>query len=569
MLETASGCALAVSRAVASSHFTLAFSCADVVQFFSSVIHGKGTVSFHEIASTILSPDPRREAGMDSNITARRRKVMTHRSMVLANLLSAVLVLLTVAMIGPSAQAGGKKEPSQPSPTGPIPPPLPDSKLPPMPTDKGTLNPFEVPPVEVNQKVPSPLPFAKRYTFKFDPKTPIASLLPTPPKTVSKLPSLFNEDLRKVPVIAFGEPLSNKLSKEKALRGTAHILAKVNHLNEKKKDGFMLAMIAQRTDLQGLPFLMGEECRTCEKQAKFFALIANATNRLIGAAKQKDDGIQIEEVEVCLAILKELNASSMLRAAEDSKFRVAAAEREGFYRASIAALMQILAPESEGFRAALARYLATVPHVDATRALAKLALFSPEEEVRSAAIEGLKLRREKDYTDILLQGFRYPLPMVSKNAAEALVKLERKDLVANLVAVLEEADPRLPSTKTVNGKEVSVVRELVRVNHNRSCLLCHAPGNTANLPDGILTVAVPLPSEPLPKPSEGGYNSTPPETPDILVRIDMTYLRQDFSLMMPVADAEPWPDRSATTYARTKKANCRRIIGPPSSPCAN
>ena len=31
-----------------------------------------------------------------------------------------------------------------------------------------------------------------------------------------------------------------------------------------------------------------------------------------------------------------------------------------------------------------------------------------------------------------------------------------------------------------------------------------------------------------------------PSTPDILVRIDMTYLRQDFSLMMPVADAHPW-----------------------------
>jgi hypothetical protein len=131
---------------------------------------------------------------------------------------------------------------------------------------------------------------------------------------------------------------------------------------------------------------------------------------------------------------------------------------------------------------------------------------------------------------------------VSKRAAEALVKLERKDLLANLVEVLESPDPRLPVTEKRDGKEVTVVREMVRVNHHRNCLLCHAPGNTDNTPEGVLKVAVPLPTEPLPKPSEGGYQSTPPPTPDIVVRLDMTYLRQDFSVMMPVSDAHPWPE---------------------------
>jgi hypothetical protein len=131
---------------------------------------------------------------------------------------------------------------------------------------------------------------------------------------------------------------------------------------------------------------------------------------------------------------------------------------------------------------------------------------------------------------------------VSKRAAEALVKLERKDLLANLVEVLESPDPRLPVTEKRDGKEVTVVREMVRVNHHRNCLLCHAPGNTDNTPEGVLKVAVPLPNEPLAKPSEGGYQSTPPPTPDIVVRLDMTYLRQDFSMMMPVSDAHPWPD---------------------------
>ena len=94
-----------------------------------------------------------------------------------------------------------------------------------------------------------------------------------------------------------------------------------------------------------------------------------------------------------------------------------------------------------------------------------------------------------------------------------------------------------------NGKEVTFVRELVKVNHHRNCLLCHAPGNTDNTPEGVLKVAVPLPGEPLTKPAEGGgYQSTPPPSPDIVVRLDMTYLRQDFSMMMPVSDAHPWPE---------------------------
>ena len=42
----------------------------------------------------------------------------------------------------------------------------------------------------------------------------------------------------------------------------------------------------------------------------------------------------------------------------------------------IAALMQVLIPESSGLRLGLVKYLSTVPHVDATKALARLAIFS-------------------------------------------------------------------------------------------------------------------------------------------------------------------------------------------------
>jgi hypothetical protein len=160
--------------------------------------------------------------------------------------------------------------------------------------------------------------------------------------------------------------------------------------------------------------------------------------------------------------------------------------------------------------------------------------------VRSMAIDGLKLRRERDYTSILIDGFRYPLPAVAKRSAEALIRLERKDLLPDLVAVLDQPDPRAPTQKVVGGKKVAVVRELVRLNHHTNCLMCHAPGNTANVPEGVLKVAVPLPMDSLLRPSDA-YYSTPPASPDIVVRIDMTYLRQDFSMMMPVEHASPWP----------------------------
>jgi hypothetical protein len=186
----------------------------------------------------------------------------------------------------------------------------------------------------------------------------------------------------------------------------------------------------------------------------------------------------------------------------------------------------------------LVRYLSTISHAEATRALARLAIFSSEDEVFQAAVRVLKVRRERDYTDILLQGLHYPWPAVARRAGDALVKLERTDLVRRLVDLLEEPDPRDPVVSEVNKKRVPVVRELVRINHHRNCLLCHAPAIKDGVPPEIVTAAVPLPPEPLPS-SADGYTQSSPE---LLVRVDVTYLRQDFSVLLRVADAHPWPE---------------------------
>jgi hypothetical protein len=214
------------------------------------------------------------------------------------------------------------------------------------------------------------------------------------------------------------------------------------------------------------------------------------------------------------------------------------AHREHVTLARIAALMQVLAPEPAAMRSGLVEYLATVSHPEATRALARLAIFSAEGEVRRAAVEALKVRRERDYTAVLLGGLRYPYPPVARRAGDALVKLERTDLLPQLVALLEEPDPRAPVVKQVHGRKAPVVREVVRLNHHRSCLVCHAPGNTPTVSADAVTAEVPVPGAPLPSPSQGYQSSVPEAT----VRVDVTYLRQDFSALLPVADAGPWPE---------------------------
>lgn len=212
--------------------------------------------------------------------------------------------------------------------------------------------------------------------------------------------------------------------------------------------------------------------------------------------------------------------------------------KETVMLARIAALMQVLAPVSPEMRIGLIKYLSGISHAQATRALAKMSIFSAEDAVRQAAVDALKVRRERDYTDILVGGLHYPWPDVALRSAEAIVKLDRTDLIPQLVDFLDEPDPRAPVAKEVDNKKVFEARELVRINHHQNCLMCHAPANTGTVAAETLTAAVPTPQAPLPSPSQGYQNNIP----DILVRLDVTYLRQDFSMLQPVADASPWPE---------------------------
>jgi hypothetical protein len=404
--------------------------------------------------------------------------------------------------------------------------------------------------------------------FNIDPKTPLKALLPTPPKSRQSAGPVLGNDLSRVPEVRFEAP--SNVTNNEALRRIAHQMAKINHLNGKKTDGFIEALRSERPDLTGLPFAMGDACRTKGERSKQFSLAVATVRRALqsGApmrgpmpggpgmpgmrppgARAKGFGNRFETLNSPGGLVSAGAGDSpspetfwdqyqdLCNKEDKTQNHLRREQREMVTLARIAALSQILMPMAE-MHPGFVKYLAAVSHVEATRALARFAIFSGDDEVRRAAVDALKVRRERDYTDVLVSGLRYPWPAVARRAAKAIAKLERKDLLPQLVDLLEQDDPRTPVMRKVKDKEVPVVRELVRVNHHRSCLLCHAPGNTGKVSADAVTAGVPVPGQPL-NPPTGPYNNSQPE---ILVRVDVTYLRQDFSALQPVADANPWPE---------------------------
>ncbi len=377
------------------------------------------------------------------------------------------------------------------------------------------------------------------FQFTIDPQTPLKDLLPTAPKTGKARP-VSSDDPARVPELQFQQAAPKDLPANQILHQTALTIARIKHINKKDKDAFIKALRDQRSDLAGLPFAMGDACRIQGEYSKQLTRSVNLVRRSM-TDKGGDTGpgsiIDVPgEPSPAAAFWERYRVNCQEE--EAGVHRIDRERLELMTRARIAALTQVLAPEAPSVRLGLVRYLAAVSHREATRALARLALFAQEEEVRLAALQALKVRRERDYTDILQAGLRYPWPAVAGRAADAIVKLERTDLIPDLVNVLDQPDPRAPVVRGTDAKKVYVANELVRLNHHRSCLLCHAPGNTEEVAHETLTAGVPLPSEPLGG-LAGAYRK---RIPDLAVRIDVTYLRQDFSLSLPVADAHPWPE---------------------------
>jgi hypothetical protein len=365
--------------------------------------------------------------------------------------------------------------------------------------------------------------------------TPIAATVPggpvAPPAAPAPRPPagpLTGNDLSQVTEVELDPTLTKNAFGPQAGQHLSGLIARIKDRNSHKTDNFLHELTGQRLDLRGMPFAMGDACRLKPERKGEFGV----------ASAQVRDSMRRAREEV-----KKSGASEQTRAKVFWKEYLTASQSEVRSQhtdgARVAALMQVLGAETPAVRLGLVNHLGRIKDAEAGRALAQLAVFAPETEVRDAALKALKQRREGCDTDVLLGGLRYPWPTVADRAAEALVKLDRKDVVPKLVDLLDQADPRLPALTEVNGKKVPVVREMVRVNHNRNCLLCHAPGTGGDQFFSLGMTTSPIPTDP-PDSQRDEYRSSP-SFPDVLVRIDVTYLRQDFSMMQAVKDSQPWP----------------------------
>jgi HEAT repeats len=295
----------------------------------------------------------------------------------------------------------------------------------------------------------------------------------------------------------------------------------------KHRDKFLDHLLADRPDLAGLPIRKGRECQ------------------LNGAAAQ---ALHESSREVRSFLATALGAANPARRPGSESTGPAAATtfqvfhelvrnpRLGSPRA-LPTVEQILTGESPAVRLALVQFLGSPRDAAAVAVLARRAVFDPSADVRQAALAALHSRRPADYLPTFLSGLRHPWPPANRHAAEALVALGAEAAAWDLVRLLDAPDPAAPFEMDEGGQKVTAVRELVRVNHHGGCLLCHAPSFAA---DDLARGPVPNPQSPLP-PLSAYYGSGRPTAGGLFVRADVTYLRQDFSEVLPVENPGPWP----------------------------
>jgi hypothetical protein len=291
-------------------------------------------------------------------------------------------------------------------------------------------------------------------------------------------------------------------------------------------------LIAARADLKGLPVLGEKECQTSREAA---LALREASSLVRGLAQTGKRGTKVEDsfsrsMHPDFELLQTLTSSRELR-------------RE----AALPALTQILQTRSVWVRLRLVEMLARVNGETSTAALAQRALFDLAPEVREAAVKALRDQPRQTVRRLLLAGLRYPWAPVAEHAAEAVVALDDQEAVPALVGLLDEPDP----TEPVRGPDRKWhVKELVKMNHLSNCMLCHAPSTGSGDPVRGL---VPERGKELPvvyyESQRGNF-----------VRADVVYLRQDFSLVQPVANAHPWPNQQRFDYlTRTRELSPEEV----------
>ncbi|MEQ8787204.1 MAG: HEAT repeat domain-containing protein [Pirellulaceae bacterium] len=365
----------------------------------------------------------------------------------------------------------------------------------------------------------SPLPASPKPTSPEDVRKPAAL---APRHAPRHLPRLDAEQLvahlsANVPRLRFdtkSESAKSALLRMAANRGASRSLLSGELPPEQQ---LMQRLVAPRADLEGLAFRWGDGCRQDPESIKTLDQVSVEVRGIRGeppAATSKSVADSRSR-----ALLKLLEANAHWKSPR-----------------AVAALEQTLQVESTEVRAALIEHFASIDGGEATRAIARRALFDHDRTLRFAAVAALRERDPAEYEGVLLSGFDHPWDAVAWHAAEALALISDAHLVPELLAILDSPPPTAPRQ---DEQEDWRVREMVAVQHMQNCLLCHAP---STWPDDAVRGLIPDPNKPPP----AVYYSRLPQGD--FVRADVTYLKQDFSVMQEIESSGKLPKVQRVDY---------------------
>jgi hypothetical protein len=348
----------------------------------------------------------------------------------------------------------------------------------------------------------------------------------------AQLPSDFNlgdeqlaKLLREVPEIALDADRHKAKDEKEALAHAKELVKGIQAQTQKDADGFVANLEKKRPDLAGLALRKGKECRLDAKTAQALSVLSLSVRSALFAPGRGSDSAGADSVSAAYNFWSRFSRHMPEDRGKSGK------ELE----LPLRTLEQVLQAESAALRLSLVERVRTIRGQEAGGLLARRVLFDPDWQVRTEALLALKGRPQADYAEVLLDGLRHPWAPAAAHAAEAIAGLGMKESTYRLTAMLDAPEPCEPFVQKINGKDVPVVRELVRVNHLHNCLLCHAPVAEASR-DRSPVGPVPVPHTELPPPQLYYGKSR-----GLMVRADVTYLRQDFSVMQPVDNRGKWP----------------------------
>ena len=336
-------------------------------------------------------------------------------------------------------------------------------------------------------------------------------------KHLAKTDADLRQELRSVPELQLLTDIDVKLYRD----GQARVASQPANLGLKPRIDYAYNLklhqtLVKKAGQQGLPLLSGRRARLNRPTA---LIVQWLSTELRGMGFVSVPGVPANVIKV-----KEFKVWCDQTKAEK-------------YSAALSTLLQMLQVEDTDTRRLLVREMAKAKSPASGAVLATRALTDLSPEVRQAAVRALKKRPTKQYQPLFLNAFRYPWPSAADHAAEALIALDAKDAVPQLVALLDQPDPALPVLDSKTGQRK--VRELVRLNHLRNCFLCHPP--SASEQDGLVRGAVPTPGVSLAPVYYGAGSGD-------FARADITFLRQDFSVILNVDNAAPWPAEQRFDY---------------------